>query len=59
MTVEELIQKLQVFPSHYSVEALLICPESGDMTAEIQDVSNVAAIKIVSIELATQLIPEK
>jgi hypothetical protein len=51
MNVEELINKLKVFPPHYEVEVLKECEHKDDLVADIIGVSNVQPLKIVSLEI--------
>ena len=57
MIVEELINKLQQYPPHYTVQAALIdhTGECDDETADFVATSNYPNEKIVNIELAGRL----
>ena len=59
MNVEELIERLKKFPPHFEVECWWDgMGESDDLTPEIIDVQNFTTTKIVSLEMATRLLPE-
>ena len=52
MTIEQLIQELQKYPGHYTVDVMSLgYGESSDLTAEIQDVQLYGEAKIVSLEI--------
>jgi hypothetical protein len=58
MSIEELISELNKYPPHFEVEVFLDGAETGDKTAEISGVFLCQTMKVVSIELATDLMPE-
>ena len=51
MSVEELIAKLQGYPPHYEVRAVVVQFEKDDETTDIVDVTNEVENKFVNIEL--------
>jgi hypothetical protein len=55
MIVEELITKLQKYPGHYSVRAVLVGIEVDDQCADFVDVTNDITEKIVNLELDGRL----
>ena len=55
MTVEEIIAKLQKFPPHFEVQAILVIPEDDDLVADFVDIVHPIEQKIVYLELADKL----
>jgi len=55
MIVEELIAKLQKYPGHYSVRAVLVGVEDADQCADFVAVTNDVTEKIVNLELDGRL----
>lgn len=57
MQIHELIERLQKYPGHYEVEIFKDGMEAEDLAADIVDVFNAPATKIVSLEIDI-LLPE-
>lgn len=51
MKIRDLIEKLQKYPDHFEVRALVECVEVDDLTADFVDVTQNPINKIVWLEL--------